>query len=994
MILLVGLSMLRQPALRRIGIRNFSRRRWNAALVVVGSMVGTALISGSLVLNDSTGRFQETEARERLGEIDEVVQQSGQRLPGDRRPAPLFGEDVISSISPESVRQAVDDSEDPEAAEVDGVLPALVEELPVEAKGTDEASPAATVVGVGWEELGEFGSASPGVASRPAPEEGEAYVSSGLAGSLGVEEGDTLVVGGRESEQEVEVAAVVPERGISGYRAQFSSSDGTLLVSGSDARALLDASGDEANTVFVSNEGGVISGLEGSGAVAGALRGILSDSGPEDTQFQVTESKQETIEQGGFQIGDIFLMISSFAILAGILLIVNIYVMLAEERKGELGILRAVALKRAGLVRVFTYEGFAYSLIASVVGAIAGLGIAALLVQGINRAGSNFEDLLGQDLSIPFYFEPATPFIAASAGLLITFFAVFGTSLRVSNLNIVAAIRSLPEERSRGRRGRLLIQLALLAAGLATTVWGFSVQSGYAMLVGPVIAVAGLGFLLGSSPLPPRPVWSVVGGGVLLYAYFANELEAVTRANETEPAMFFISGVCMVIGAVVLVTFNLGVIYSVLGLVARVVSPLAPILRIAVAHPASSRARTGFTLAMFALVVYVVTLSAVFSETQSRATESQRDSQLSGYDGGVQSGPLGGIEDFGGQVENNSTLDGAIAGTARISATLVTLPEYDAEEYQTEFGPSTGQPTPGAGVSEYLTFVPDEFLRNTTDELSSRAPRFETDREAWRALSENPDLVMLTFPYDGSGDFQARPELGAGDEITLQDPVTGEETTKTVAGRIESPPSGFSLGVINGVIASREVADQFEGPATQETYLLRLSDGATLDGVTDALENQFADEGAQTFLVDDLLGRGQAFLDTFIRIVQAFLAFGLIVGVAGLAVVSARAVHERRRDIGTLRAVGFKRRTVGWQFVVENSLVSLVGLVIGMAVGALGGYNLFEFVIDDPNVEYVFPWVQMAFIGGGIWLASLVATIVPAFRASRVPPVEALRYQG
>jgi putative ABC transport system permease protein len=982
--------MLRQPALRRIGLRNFSRRKWNAVLVIVGSMVGTALISGSLVLNDSTGRFQETEARERLGEIDEVVRLSGQRLPGDRRPAPLFGEEVTESISPANIRENADNPGD---ADVDGVLPVLVEELPVQVVGEEEATPAATVIGAGWRELGEFGSSPPGVSSRPAPGEGEAYVSTGLAESLGVETGDTLAVGGRSGEREVKAAAVVPERGISGYRAQFSSSDGTMLVSEADARALFEADEGEANAMFVSNEGDVISGLEGSGAVAGALREILVDSGQEDAQFQVTESKQETIEQGGFQIGDIFLMISSFAILAGILLIVNIYVMLAEERKGELGILRAVALKRSGLVRVFTYEGFAYSLIASIVGAVAGLGIAALLVQGINRAGSNFEDLLGQDLSIPFYFDPATPFIAASAGLLITFLAVFGTSLRVSGLNIVAAIRDLPEERPRRRRGRLLLQTTLLVAGLAVSVSGFYAQSGYAMLVGPVLAAVGLGFLI-SPPLPPRPVWSVVGGGVLAYAYFANELEAVARANETEPAMFFISGVCMVIGAVVLVTFNLGVIYSGLGILSRIVPPLAPILRIAVAHPASRRARTGFTLAMFALVVYVVTLSAVFSETQSQASESQRDAQLSGYDGGVQSGPLGQIGNFGEQVRNDSTLDAAVAGWTRISATLVTLPEYEAEDYQTEFGPSTGQPAPGAGVSEYLTFVSDDFLRNTTDELSSRAPRFETDRAAWRALAENPDLVMLTFPYDGSGDFHARPELGAGDEITLKDPIAGEETTKTVAGRIESPPSGFSLDVINGVIASEAVADEFAGSTAQETYLLRLSEGGTLDGTSDALEAQFADEGAQTFLVDDLLGRGQAFLDTFIRIVQAFLAFGLIVGVAGLAVISARSVHERRRDIGTLRAVGFKRRTVGWQFVVENSLVSLVGLVIGMAVGALGGYNLFEFVIDDPGVEYIFPWGQMAFIGAGIWVASLVATIVPAFRASRVPPVEALRYQG
>jgi putative ABC transport system permease protein len=75
-----------------------------------------------------------------------------------------------------------------------------------------------------------------------------------------------------------------------------------------------------------------------------------------DEDFRVSQAKRDVLEGGGFQIGDIFLMISSFAILAGILLIVNIYTMLAEERKGELGILRAVALSRAGVVRLFVYE--------------------------------------------------------------------------------------------------------------------------------------------------------------------------------------------------------------------------------------------------------------------------------------------------------------------------------------------------------------------------------------------------------------------------------------------------------------------------------------------------------------------------------------------------------------------------------------------------------------------------------------------------------------
>src|SRR3954468_3573809 len=102
--LAVLLSMLQRPALRRLGLRNLTRRKWNTVLIVVGSMVGTALISGSLVLNDSTGRFQENEARKSLGEIDEVVQQIGQRVPSDRRPVPLFDISVAEEITPEVVR--------------------------------------------------------------------------------------------------------------------------------------------------------------------------------------------------------------------------------------------------------------------------------------------------------------------------------------------------------------------------------------------------------------------------------------------------------------------------------------------------------------------------------------------------------------------------------------------------------------------------------------------------------------------------------------------------------------------------------------------------------------------------------------------------------------------------------------------------------------------------------------------------------------------------
>ena len=253
--------MLRRPALRRMGLRNLTRRKWNTVLVVVGSMVGTALISGSLVLGDSTGRFQENEARQTLGEIDEVVGQAGQRLPSDRRPTPLFDASVADGITSEAVRDLTGADEEPtsgvtdrvpgtlglgeEPAGVDGVLGALTGEVPAEslddAGATVVASPAITVVGTNWEELGSFGEEPPGVVARPEPEPGQLYASEGLAEGLELGEGSKVRLVGRGGPEEFTVAALVSEEGISGYEARFSRAEGTALVGEGDARGLFGA---------------------------------------------------------------------------------------------------------------------------------------------------------------------------------------------------------------------------------------------------------------------------------------------------------------------------------------------------------------------------------------------------------------------------------------------------------------------------------------------------------------------------------------------------------------------------------------------------------------------------------------------------------------------------------------------------------------------------------------------------------------------------------
>ncbi len=75
-------------------------------------------------------------------------------------------------------------------------------------------------------------------------------------------------------------------------------------------------------------------------------------------------------------LSNFFVVLSTFAIIAGVVLIVNIFVMLAEERKAEMGMARAVGMKRAQLTRLFLFEGSFYAAGAALVGVFAGIGIA------------------------------------------------------------------------------------------------------------------------------------------------------------------------------------------------------------------------------------------------------------------------------------------------------------------------------------------------------------------------------------------------------------------------------------------------------------------------------------------------------------------------------------------------------------------------------------------------------------------------------------------
>jgi len=129
-------------------------------------------------------------------------------------------------------------------------------------------------------------------------------------------------------------------------------------------------------------------------------------------------------------------------------------------------------------------------------------------------------------------------------------------------------------------------------------------------------------------------------------------------------------------------------------------------------------------------------------------------------------------------------------------------------------------------------------------------------------------------------------------------------------------------------------------------------------------------------------------------LLQAFIGVGLLAGIAGLGVISMRAVVERRREIGMLRALGMTARRVQAAFLIEASLIALLGIGLGVVLGVALASRLVAFIGREfPEIVFTVPWEQIGGIALFAYVAAMLTTAWPAWRAGRVEPAQALRYE-
>jgi putative ABC transport system permease protein len=127
----------------------------------------------------------------------------------------------------------------------------------------------------------------------------------------------------------------------------------------------------------------------------------------------------------------------------------------------------------------------------------------------------------------------------------------------------------------------------------------------------------------------------------------------------------------------------------------------------------------------------------------------------------------------------------------------------------------------------------------------------------------------------------------------------------------------------------------------------------------------------------------------FFLVMMVLSAIGLLVGGVGVIAIMMISVTERTREIGVRKALGATRGTILWQFLVEAATLTLVGAIVGLIVGGISTLlvrNMTPIEASTPPLAIVAALLTSAFAG-------IVFGMLPALRASRLDPVEALRYE-
>ncbi|WP_376797630.1 FtsX-like permease family protein [Thermogemmatispora sp.] len=749
----------------KIGIRNIPRRRTQMVLIIFALMLSTTLLSSALATGDVVTGAVRSVATYNVGNVDETIE-------GGSGDLGFFDEAIYYRLR-EQVRG------DPDIAALGAAI--MEHDLLVADQTSRQVRSGVTALAAlpGSEDgfggiVAEDGKGHLHLSSLA---RNEVYLNRTLAQLLNAHAGDRLYLYSQRwpgRRYEVHVRAIAESSGMIG--------DTPFIVSQVELFRWIEGRSDGITQIFVANRGS--DGPE-SIAISDRVEEKLERLIPRNVH--VIEVKKLAIlnsEKAQDIFSRIFALFALFIIAIGMLLIFLIFVLLAAERRVEMGMARAVGVLRRHLVLTFLFEGAVYDLLASFIGLALGVAIGALLVLLLGPVLERF------DFPLRLTFQPRSLLIAYCLGTIFTFCAVTVSAWLVSRMTVVEALRNLPEPERRPRRLAELRELLLLVGKalrqrsrrLLSYLSELLIEGGRALvLVGLLPLLVGLWLL--SYGLRERLVAPfslglsllIIGGclllkasvvalcptgqrprvrrlcerlvpaiaGLAICAYWAVPFDLFASLGlvrfRSSIEVFFLAGFMMTLGVVWAFISNAELLVKPL----LALSHLRPrpylLARLIASYPLHYRFRMGLSVMMFSLVVFALTVMTVITAAMQHSY-ADINLQTGGYD--IQAVPYfrpllstqgKGRQDPDEQLRSmlaRRGIDpGAFSAIGVRTTTLVGVIQ-----------PTAPQPAWRLYPAQVIS---GGFLQGYGLHLVARARGFKSDAAVWQALQEHPNYALI-----------------------------------------------------------------------------------------------------------------------------------------------------------------------------------------------------------------------------------------------------------
>ncbi len=404
----------------KIGVRNIPRRRTQMWLIIFALMLSTTLISSVLATGDVITGAVQSVAVYNLGNVDETIQ---------------GGHGELGFFSDGTYYRLLDLKKiDPDIA---AIAAAMVEpNLLVADETSRQVRSKVTALALIPGSEQNFGGmqAVNGTKqhySTATLKGNDVYLNQTTATLLNAHANDFIYLYSKRWPGQrylMHVVAIVADGGLAG--------GAPYIISNIQFFRAIENRYDDITEVYIGNRGGGVNGVNLSDQVAQRLRHWTPGN------LQINQVKLQGVQNSQKAediFSRIFALFSLFALAIGLLLIFLIYVLLAAERRAEMGMARAIGVQRKHLILMFLFEGTVYDLLASLLGLAAGIGMGVLLVLFLGPILARF------NFPLKLTFQPHSLIIAYCLGVVFTFCSVAISSWLVSRMTVIEAMRDQPE---------------------------------------------------------------------------------------------------------------------------------------------------------------------------------------------------------------------------------------------------------------------------------------------------------------------------------------------------------------------------------------------------------------------------------------------------------------------------------------------------------------------------------------------------------------------